>query len=177
MMRRKKTALLIFEVFMIIVCILMFYPVIMMVVVSLKDDALLAAEPLSIKTSFAFANYVKAARGMDYGVALFNSTVLTACSAVLTSFFGACGAYTVTRARKGKKFFGLLNVLFFMGLALPQQVVMVPLVLWMQKLGVGNTLLGLILAFMGANASYCVFFFAGFVGTVPISLELSLIHI
>ena len=169
--KRKKAAAAVFEIMMIIICALMFYPVIMMVIVSLKDDVLLASEPLSLKTSFAFENYITAIKGMDYGVALFNSTILTAGSAVLTSFFGACGAYAITRARQGRSLFKGFNALFLIGLALPQQVAMVPLVLWMQKLGVGNTLFGLILAFIGANAAYGVFFFGGFVNTVPVTLE------
>lgn len=143
----------------------------MMVLVSLKDDVLLAKEPLSLKTSFAFENYRLAAEKMKYGRALFNSTVLTICSGLLTTFFGACGAYAILRAKRGKKFFLILNALFLMGLALPQQVAMVPLVLWMQKLHVANSIFGLILAFTGANAAYAVFFFSGFVNTVPVTLE------
>lgn len=171
MKEKRQHRLLLFELLMIAVCVLMFYPVIMMVLVSLKDDALLASEPLSLRTSFAFENYVTAVKGMKYWRALFNSSVLTAVSAVLTTFFGACGAYAIMRVRKGKKLFMALNALFLVGLALPQQVAMVPLVLWMQKLHVANTLFGLILAFIGANAAYAVFFFAGFVNTVPVSLE------
>ena len=168
---KKKKSLVLLEILMIIVCLLMFYPVIMMVIVSLKDSTLLAAEPLSLKTSFAFENYITAMKGMDYGRALFNSTVLTASSAVLTTFFGACAAYAITRARRGKRLFLILNGLFLIGLALPQQVAMVPLVLWLQKLGVANTMTGLILAFIGANAAYGVFFFSGFVNSVPATLE------
>ena len=41
----------------------------------------------------------------------------------------------------------------------------------MQKLHVANTLFGRILAFIGANAAYGVFFFSGFVNTVPVTLE------
>ena len=171
MNRGRKKGLLVLEVFLIVICLLMFYPVIMMVIVSLKDDALLAAEPLSLKTSFAFGNYMTAVKGMNYGRALYNSTVLTVSSGILTTFFGACAAYAITRVRRGKRLFLILNGLFLLGLALPQQVAMVPLVLWMQKLGVGNTLSGLILAFIGANASYSVFFFSGFVNSVPVSLE------
>lgn len=171
MKKSKKSSAVLLEVILIAVCILMFYPVIMMVLVSLKDNSLLAAEPLSLKTSFAFQNYVTAIKGMDYGRALYNSTVLTASSAVLTTFLGACAAYAITRGRKGKRFFRIVNALFLIGLALPQQVAMVPLVLWMQKLGVANTLFGLILAFIGANAAYGVFFFSGFVNSVPVTLE------
>ena len=171
MKTRKKQLLFLFELLMAAACILMFYPVIMMVLVSLKDEALLAGEPLSLRTSFAFENYVTAAKGMKYWRALFNSSVLTVCSSLLTTSFGACGAYAIMRARRGKQLFLALNALFLIGLALPQQVAMVPLVLWMQKLHVANTLFGLILAFIGANAAYGVFFFSGFVNTVPVTLE------
>ncbi len=171
MKRERKPSLLALEIILIAVCILMFYPVIMMVIVSLKDNALLAAEPLSLKTSFAFENYITAMKGMDYGRALFNSTVLTVSSGVLTTFFGACAAYAITRARRGKRLFLVLNGLFLIGLALPQQVAMVPLVLWLQQLKGANTMFGLIIAFIGANAAYGVFFFSGFVNSVPVTLE------
>lgn len=171
MKTRKKPLLFLFELLIIAACMLMFYPVIMMVLVSLKDEALLASEPLSLKTSFAFENYITAAKGMKYWRALLNSSVLTVFSSLITTFFGACGAYAIMRARRGKKLFLVLNALFLIGLALPQQVAMVPLVLWMQKLHVANTLFGLILAFIGANAAYGVFFFSGFVNTVPVTLE------
>ncbi len=170
-MKKKNVGHILFELFMIVVCILVFYPIIMMVIVSLKDDALLAKEPLSLKTSFAFSNYIYAIAKMKYWRALLNSAVLTACSGILATFFGACGAYAILRAKKGRKFFLALNAVFMMGLALPQQVAMIPLVLWMQKLHVSNTIFGLILAFVGANAAYAVFFFAGFVNTVPVTLE------
>ena len=125
MKTRKKQLLFLFELLMAAACILMFYPVIMMVLVSLKDEALLAGEPLSLRTSFAFENYVTAAKGMKYWRALFNSSVLTVCSSLLTTFFGACGAYAIMRARRGKQLFLALNALFLIGLALPQQVAMV----------------------------------------------------
>ncbi len=65
MKTRKKQLLFLFELLMAAACILMFYPVIMMVLVSLKDEALLAGEPLSLRTSFAFENYVTAAKGNE----------------------------------------------------------------------------------------------------------------
>lgn len=92
MNKGRKNGLLVLEICLIAICLLMFYPVIMMVIVSLKDDALLAAEPLSLKTSFAFGNYITAVKGMNYGRALYNSTVLTVTSGLLTTFFGACAA-------------------------------------------------------------------------------------
>ena len=118
MKTRKKPLLFLFELLIIAACMLMFYPVIMMVLVSLKDEALLASEPLSLKTSFAFENYITAAKGMKYWRALLNSSVLTVFSSLITTFFGACGAYAIMRARRGKKLFLALNALFLIGLAI-----------------------------------------------------------
>lgn len=83
MKTRKKPLLFLFELLMIAACVLMFYPVIMMVLVSLKDEALLAGEPLSLKTSFAFENYITAAKGMKYWRALLNSSALTVFSSLI----------------------------------------------------------------------------------------------
>ena len=118
MKTRKKPLFFLFELLMIAACMLMFYPVIMMVLVSLKDEALLASEPLSLKTSFAFENYITAAKGMKYWRALLNSSALTVFSSLITTFFGACGAYAIMRARRGKKLFLALNALFLIGLAI-----------------------------------------------------------
>ena len=45
------------------------------------------------------------------------------------------------------------------------------MVLWLQKLHLGNTLLGVVFVYIAANASYAIFLFSGFINTVPVALE------
>lgn len=170
-MKVKKINKMIYELVMIALVLIMFYPIVMMILVSLKNDVLFASEPLTMRTSFAFENYKKAFTEMGYLSSLKNSAVLSIVSAAICAFFGGCASYAIVKVKTGKKLFMALNVVFLLGLALPQQVAMVPLVLWIQKLGMGNTLVGLIFAFIGANAAFSIFFFTGFVNTVPAALE------
>lgn len=155
----------------ILASLLMFYPIVMMVLVSLKTDTELLTAPFSPPGALQWENYAAAFKGMDYLTALGNSLTLTLVSAVSCTLLSALAAYAIARAVRAKKLFSWLSVFFWLGLALPQQVAMVPMVLWLQRLGLGGNLLGVILVYIAANAAYGVFFFSGFVATVPVALE------
>lgn len=170
-MSKRRIYGLLYEIIMVSLVLMMFYPVVMMIIVSLKKDTLMISEPLSMQTSFDFSNYVKAFMGMDYITSFINSFTLTTISTLMCVLLGGSAAYAIVRVKKGKIVFTCINIAFLISMTLPAQAAMVPLVLWMQKLGLGNTLPGLILAFIGANAAYSVFFFSGFINTVPKSLE------
>ena len=86
--------------------------------------------------------------------------------------FGACGAYAILRAKRGRNFFLILNAPFLMGLALPQQVAMVaPGAVGCRELHVATNIFGLILASYRGQCGLRRFFFSGFVNTVPVTLE------
>ncbi len=154
-----------------IVSLLVFYPIVMMIIVSLKTDTALTTAPFGLTIQFQWQNYADAFNGMNYPTALRTSVILTAVSAVSATILSALGSYAIVRVTRGKKLFVLFNILFLVGLALPQQVAMVPMVLWLQKLGLGGTVTGVCLVYIAANAAYGIFFFSGFINTVPVSLE------
>jgi len=148
-----------------------FYPIVMMLTISLKSEAEFLKSPFGPLLSVQFQNYVTAFKQMNYLTSLRNSLVLTSISAISGSFLYAITAYAIARAKAARKFFKGLGIFFWVGLALPMQVIMVPLVLWMKTLHLGGHMIGLILVFVATNAAYGVFFFTGFVSTVPLSLE------
>ena len=170
-MKKKQRDKLLFTIFMYLVTLVIFYPMIMMLLVSLKSKAEVVSNPVGVKMSFQFSNYTEAFREMNYPLAFRNSVTLTACSVLAVSFLGCIAAYAIVRCTKMKKLFLIINILFMIGLSLPQQVAIVPMVLWLQKLHLGNTLLGVIFVYIAANASYAIFLFSGFINTVPVALE------
>lgn len=153
------------------VALVIFYPIVMMLLISFKTNAEYIVDPFSFPSVFEFNNYVRAFAEMNYLRSLSNSVILTAGAAVGGTFFSAISAYAIARAQRCRKLFERLFFFFWLGLALPQQVVMVPLTLWMKTLGLSNSLFGLMLVYIAVNAAYGVFFFTGFVKTVPIALE------
>jgi len=155
----------------IISCLILIYPIFMMVNISFKTNADVIVNPLGITTNFNFENYKKAIEEMNYWRTLLNSIIITAVSAVAGTFLYTLSAYAIVRAKVMRKLFDKIFLFFWLGLALPAQIVIVPLVMWMQKLHLGGNILGIILVFIATNAAYGVFFFSGFIATVPISLE------
>ena len=153
--RRWKGRLLAAAV--ILVSLLVFYPLVMMAMVSLKTNLELTTAPFGLPREFQWQNYADAFWGMDYPTAFRNSAVLTAISAAGCTLLAAVGAYAIVRVTHGRKLFVFFNAFFLLGLALPQQVAMVPMVLWLQKLGLGGSLLGVCLVYIAANAAYGVF--------------------
>lgn len=170
-MVQSKTSKIVGKIAMLIVAFLVFYPIIMMLLISVKTDADFLTNPFGLSTQFQFSNYVAAFKGTNYLVSLKNSAILTIGAAGLGTLLSAVAAYAIARAPKCRALFNGLGTFFWLGLALPQQVIMVPIVLWMQQLGLGGSMIGLILVYIAINAAYGVFFFTGFVRTVPIDLE------
>ncbi len=154
-----------------LVALAIFYPIVMMVIISFKTNTEYIINPYSMPTVWEWRNYVTAYIEMNYLKSLSNSAILTAGAAMGGTFFSAIAAYGIARAQRCQKLFAGLFFFFWLGLALPQQVIMVPLTLWMKTLGLSNSLFGLMLVYVAVNAAYGVFFFTGFVKTVPIALE------
>lgn len=170
-MVKNKTKNMITNILVIIGGIIVFYPIIMMLLISFKTDAEYVMNPFGLPRGIEWQNYINAMKSMDYGQALWNSAILTAVSAVGCTFLCSITAYAIARSEKGKVLFKFIGKFFWFGIALPAQVAMVPLVLWMRKLGLGGNILGLVFVYIAANAAYGVFFFTGFISSVPISLE------
>ncbi len=153
------------------VAIVIFYPIVMMVIISFKTNTEYVVDPYSFPAVIEYTNYLTAYIEMNYLQSLANSVILTAGAACGATFLSAIAAYAIARAPRVRGLFTKLFFFFWLGLALPQQVIMVPLTLWMKSLGLSNSLFGLMLVYIAVNAAYGVFFFTGFVKTVPISLE------
>ena len=155
----------------VIACIVLLYPILMMVNISFKSSAEMIVSPLALTTKLHFENYVTAIREMNYWRTLMNSLIITGASASIGTFLYTLSAYAIVRAKVFQKFFSGIFIFFWLGLALPAQIAIVPLVMWMQKLHLGGSMVGIIFVFIATNAAYGVFFFSGFIATVPISLE------
>ncbi len=99
-----------------------------------------------------------------------NSTIVTLCAvAVLITCSSMC-AYVITRNAR-KKFYNVLYFVFLQGILLPFQVIMMPLYKSLFKIGINDTLPGLILCLIGFSLSYDTFVYAGFIKGVPVDVE------
>ena len=99
---------------------------------------------------------------------LMNSLAFTLVATILSCLLGSINGYALTKIRfRGSN---TMFLLFSIGIFLPYQAVLVPLVLTMSKLGLYNTIAGLILTHTTYGITITTLLFRNFYGLIPDSL-------
>lgn len=158
----------------VIICIIYLLPFVMVMVNSFKRKVSIVKYPLQLidDKGIQWVNYRNAVEKMNFLQSFGNSLVITVFSVVLLVIFSAMAAYFLVRHEKWKSS-KITFSLFLLSMAVPFQVVMIPLIsIYGGTLHVLNSRLTLILMNFGFGVAMCTFMFHGFIKTsVPVSLE------
>ncbi len=115
-----------------------------------------------------FDNYLAAWRTFRFDRLFVNSAVITVASVLIVLAISALAAYAFCRLKyRGSEFFFYLILL---GMMIPPAAVVIPLFLIMKNLGLYNTHLALVLAYVAFALPIAVLIFRGFFLTVPAEL-------
>jgi N-acetylglucosamine transport system permease protein len=116
-----------------------------------------------------FINYVHAWTRSHMGQFFLNSIVVSFASVLLIALVASMAAYILGRF----KFRGARPILigFIAGIAIPVQMILVPLYLMFLKLKLGDNLMGLILVYTAISLPFSVFVLTGFFRSLPLELE------
>ncbi len=124
-----------------------------------------AALPSVVKLS----NYAEAYDRTDFPRAFRNSLAVTIFSLFGVVMFSSMAAYRIVRYPS--KFNNLAYALCLAEMIIPFQVIMIPLVIVLDALGLMNSIPGLVFANWGLGVAMGVFMFSGFIKSVPKDLE------
>jgi raffinose/stachyose/melibiose transport system permease protein len=114
---------------------------------------------------FYTRNYVRAWTIGRMNIFFKNSVITTFISLFFTLFFSACISFALVKMRwKASNFFMLL---FSAGIIVPVQIVLIPLFLIYNKVGLINTLPCLIITYTGFSMSLAIYLFSGYLRAVP----------
>lgn len=103
-------------------------------------------------------------------VQLKNSLFIASCSTVLSVLLGALAAYSLSRLRYPGR--DMIGGGIFLVYLLPVQLLVVPLYLVMQKLGLLYTpSYALILSYLAFTVPFCVWMLRSYFDTIPVELE------
>ena len=108
-------------------------------------------------------------RGSEFPRYIGNTVIVTGCSVLLTLLFGALAAYAFSRWHFAWKE-PLLVVLLALQL-IPSTVNVVPYYLIMSRLGLLNSLTGLVIIYTAQHLPLCIWVLKNFFDTVPSSLD------
>lgn len=136
---------------------------------SFKENKEITSSPLSLPSSFSFANYTNAFNKMDYVYAFSNSLIITALSVLFISLFAAMTAHYFVRNHT--KFNQYTFLLMVASMIIPFQALMIPLVKIYGSLHMLNNKWALIYMYIGFGSSLAVFIYHGFIKSIPKELE------
>jgi raffinose/stachyose/melibiose transport system permease protein len=143
-------------------------PVYIALASAFKSQEQILANPLALPAPFTLDNLVKALSRPDQlvQVGLMNSALVTGITLVILIPFAAAVSFWISLQKAAVK--SILLALFALGLMIPPQVVLQPIVTLLQQLGLANSYAGLILSNIGGGyMSFAVFVYVGFLRTVP----------
>lgn len=144
-------------------------PFLITILNTFKSTQEFVENPFSMPTEFNFDNYFKAVDQMNFPTAFLNSLIITVVGVLLVVVFAAMTAYLFARLP-----WKINRVLFFImtaSMAIPFQVVMIPLVTIYGTIGFLDSRESLLFMYLGFGVPLAIFTFHGFIKGIPVALE------
>ena len=163
-----KKNILFLEILMIIIGVIYIFPALLILMNSLKTDAQINLNPVSLPTSFNINNFVIAWKTIHFPKVLLNTFIITTLSTIGIILLGSMAAYAMVRIKV--KLSWITYLIFTFSILVPFQTFMVPLVMLSKDLSM-QSIIGIIPIYWGLGCPIAVFMFHGFIKGVPVELE------
>lgn len=151
-----------------LIAVAFLFPFAWMLTSSLKPTSEVFSSGASLTGSrLAWDNYVEATRQIPLGRIILNSILVSTCGSALTMTVSLLSAYAFARLRF--RFRDHLFILFLGTLVLPQEVLVIPLYIGFDRLGLVNSYTALILPF--AFGAFGAFLIRQFILSLPLEFE------
>lgn len=151
------------------ICCIWIYPLLWMVSASLKSNAMIFGNEGLIPSQPTFENYVKAWTQANIGAYFFNTLFVTVGSVAIVTISTAMMGYVLGRRRFPGR--GLIFALIIFTIFVPQGYTIIPVFDLLTRLGIGQSLWGVMLATSGGSFVIFVLLFAGYFSQMPNELE------
>ena len=164
----NKTAGLVSAVIYIVLSFLVIIyiaPLLWMVFVSVKTNAEIFASPFGLPENIQLGNYIFAWTKGYLGRAMLNSLLVCGVALVVSMFFGSMASFAIGRMKW--KLSGITMTYFMIGMMVPVHCVLIPLFVRFSKMGMTNSLLGLILPYITFSLPMTIFLMVGFFRGMP----------
>jgi ABC-type glycerol-3-phosphate transport system permease component len=156
------------QALMLAIAVAAIYPVYYMVETSLKTRQAWTADQFGLPIPPTLENYARLLADGRIPVWFMNSVIVTSASVVAATVVATLAAFAIARLNfRGRTF--LLRLLIAL-MVVPPAVLILPLFLGMQPLGLINTYQGVILIYTGMLVPFSVYMLSSFFKTLPAEL-------
>ncbi|GAA1980623.1 carbohydrate ABC transporter permease [Microbacterium pumilum] len=164
-MRKEKLSRWLLAIPMMILAIATIYPMVYAVNISLKSRREYVLDRLGPTTEIMFSNYVDAWVQADMGRYYINSIIVTVASVAIILLLSSMAGYSLSHLTfRGSRVAFLLILATMM---VPFQVIMVPLIKVLSDMGLLDSYLGLITAYVSQFLPFTVFFMTAYYHGIP----------
>lgn len=150
--------------------VIILLPFYITVITAFKTPEQSAQNFFSFPTSLNLDNFRSVFEKAGYFKCFMNSVIVTVSSLVLIYILVTMISYAIARSMKRSAYYKIIYGLIVLGMFVPFQVIMVPLVQFMGGLGLANKF-GLILLHVTYAAMQAVFLLVNYIRNVPVDLE------
>lgn len=168
MKKRGKIFSIAGSIILCLVALIVFVPLVWLIVSSFKSDAdVIRWPPSFLPKEWLTVQYEYVVEAIPILSMLKNTVVFAGSVTVISLLFDSLAAYAFARMEfKGKK---VLFTIILLTMMVPFQIIMIPLYIEEYRLGILDTLLGLILP--RASGAYGIYMLTSFFSRIPKSLE------
>lgn len=152
-------------IFLVLLAVVDIAPLAWMAVVSLKTNAEVFASPFAPPKVPQLGNYVFAWTNGRLGVAMLNSVIVCGVTLAFSLALGSMAAFAIARMKW--KLSGAAMTYIMLGMMIPVHCVLIPLFVRFSRLGLTNSLWGLIIPYTTFSLSMTVFLMVGFFKSMP----------
>jgi ABC-type sugar transport system, permease component len=144
------------------------YPLAQTILISIKPVEEFTVNPLGIPKALRMLNYIDAWVQGDMSLLFLNTIIVTGATIILVIFLASPVGFVLSKLRiRGEKYF--YNY-FLIGLVIPFQAIMIPLMKVTNVMGMTNKLVTLIIVFVGTNLSFPILVYTGFYKSIPFEI-------
>jgi multiple sugar transport system permease protein len=146
-------------------------PLLWMVLTSVKTNREITQDTSLIPQALTTANYVSLFSGREFGAYLANSIIVTFVSVAIALILGTQAAYVLARFRLRGGMHRYVGFSLLMVRLLPPIVIIIPIFLVAQGVGLLNTRLSLVVVYAAFNVTIVVWMMESFFREIPVDLE------
>ena len=146
-------------------------PLVWMLLTSLKSNREITQEASLVPQALTTDNYVSLFSGREFGSYLTNSVIVTAVSVAIALVLGTQAAYVLARFRLRAGAHRWIGFGLLMVRLMPPIVIIIPIFLAAQGLGLLNSKLSLIIVYAAFNVTIVVWMMESFFREIPVDLE------
>jgi raffinose/stachyose/melibiose transport system permease protein len=157
-------------IFLSILVVTQVYPLLWLFIYSLKtNEEILSGKFFALPASLQWKNFSDAIKAGHYFQYLKNSLFVTSVTMASVLLLSSMASFAISRFRW--KYGQLVMVLFLIGMMIPLQATLLPLMIIFKNMHILNTHLSIILPYVAFQTPIAVFILSGFMKSIPNEIE------